>query len=100
VRRGVREIELTAKEYDLLLFLTRNAGRVVTRAELMTSVWDDPGHAYSNVIDVYASRLRKKLDEDEESPMLSTLRGVGYMIDAPGGPGRGIHGPGGGPDRE
>jgi len=85
VRRGEREIELTAKEYDLLLFLARNAGRVVSRAELMNSVWDDPGHAYSNVIDVYASRLRKKLDEDEESPLLSTLRGVGYMIDAPEG---------------
>lgn len=100
VRRGEREIELTAKEYDLLLFLARNAGRVVSRAELLAGVWDDPGHAHSNVIDVYASRLRKKLDQDRDLPLLNTLRGVGYMIDAPGGPTPAVGGGGADSDSE
>lgn len=98
VRRGDRTIELTAKEYDLLLFLARNAGRVVSRNELMATLWDDPEHAYSNVIDVYASRLRKKLDEEGDPTLLSTFRGVGYMIEAPEAGARGGHEPGGPPD--
>lgn len=81
VRRGDRNIDLTAKEFDFLVCLARNAGRVVTRAELMAEVWDDPGQAHSNVIDVYASRLRRKIDGGEPEALVATLRGVGYMID-------------------
>ncbi len=83
VHRGSRAIELTAREFDFLLCLTRNAGRVVSRTELLTDVWNDAGHTHSNVIDVYASRLRRKIDEGESIALVTTLRGVGYMIDLP-----------------
>jgi DNA-binding response OmpR family regulator len=83
VQRGDREIPLTAKEYEFLLHIARNAGRVVSRAELMAHVWDDARHTYSNIIDVYASRLRRKIDEGERVPFFTTLRGVGYMLAAP-----------------
>ena len=89
VRRGDREIALTAKEFALLLYLARNAGRVVTKSELVTRVWDDnPTH--SNVIDVYASRLRRKIDDGEPVPLFTTLRGSGYILEAanPAGPER------------
>ena len=81
--RGAREIPLTAKEFAFLHHLARNAGRVVSRAELMTHVWDDSKGSYSNIIDVYASRLRRKIDEGERDPMFVTQRGAGYMLDAP-----------------
>lgn len=82
-RRNGREIPLTAKEFALLLYLARNAGRVVSRAELLQHVWDDP-RSYSNIIDVYAGRLRRKIDEDERAPALfKTVRGMGFMLEAP-----------------
>lgn len=81
-RRAGRRIDLTAREFAFLLHLGRNAGRIVTRAELMDSVWDG-SQAQSNVIDVYASRLRKKIDEGEDVALFVTQRGVGYMLDAP-----------------
>lgn len=84
VRRGRREIPLTAKEYAFLLHLARNAGRIVSRSELMTHVWDDARNSYSNIIDVYASRLRRKLDEGERVALFTTHRGSGYMIEADG----------------
>jgi two-component system copper resistance phosphate regulon response regulator CusR len=83
VRRGERDIAVTAKEYAFLLYLARNAGRVVSRAELMSHVWDDSRQTYSNIIDVYASRLRRKIDEGEDIALFSTLRGAGYMLAAP-----------------
>jgi DNA-binding response OmpR family regulator len=86
VRRGDRAIPVTAKEYAFLLHLARNAGRVVSRAELMSHVWDDPRHSYSNIIDVYASRLRRKIDDGEHVALFTTLRGTGYMLDAPPAP--------------
>ena len=82
VYRNDRELSLTATEFAFLLHLARNAGRVVSRAELMEHVWDDARNTYSNIIDVYASRLRRKLDDGEEVPMLTTLRGTGFMLDA------------------
>ncbi len=82
-RRGDRAIPLTAKEFAFLHHLARNAGRVVSRAELMTHVWDDSKGSYTNVIDVYASRLRRKIDEGERVALFSTQRGAGYMLDAP-----------------
>jgi len=82
--RHGREISLTAKEFALLVYLARNAGRVVRRAELLQHVWDDPRNSYSNIIDVYAGRLRRKLDAfDEEVPLFKTIRGIGFMLDAP-----------------
>ena len=82
-RRGGRIIELTTKEYALLEHLVRNAGRIVTRAEITGHVWDDNHDAFSNLIDVYVSRLRRKVDGGEQTPLISTRRGVGYMISAP-----------------
>lgn len=84
VRRGTRLIALTGREYAFLLHLARNAGRVVSRAELMAHVWDDNRPTYTNVIDVYASRLRKKVDEGEAVPLFITHRGTGYMLDTAG----------------
>ncbi len=83
VRRGERDISLTAKEFALLVHLARHAGRVVSRADLMEHVWDDSRTTYSNIIDVYASRLRRKIDEGESVTMFTTLRGTGFMLQVP-----------------
>src|SRR5262249_21391351 len=83
VRRNRRALELTATEYEFLLHLARNAGRVVSRGELMAQVWEDRASNYSNILDVYASRLRRKLDEGERVSLFSTLRGSGFLLDAP-----------------
>jgi DNA-binding response OmpR family regulator len=83
VRRGSRDIALTAKEFGFLLHLARNAGRVVSRADLMAHVWDDTGNSYSNIIDVYASRLRRKIDDGEKVALFTTLRGTGFVLEAP-----------------
>ncbi|MEO8449849.1 MAG: response regulator transcription factor [Gemmatimonadota bacterium] len=83
VRRNKRDITLTAKEFALLAYLARNTGRVVSRAELMTHVWDDNRTTFSNIIDVYASRLRRKIDGGEEVALLTTRRGSGFMLEAP-----------------
>jgi len=84
VRRGARQIPLTTKEFTFLHHLARHAGRVVSRAELMEHVWEDKSNAYSNIIDVYASRLRRKLEEGDETPLVVTLRGTGFMLNVPG----------------
>jgi len=83
VRRGARDIALTTKEFAFLLHLARNAGRVVSKAELMAHVWDDSRESWSNIIDVYASRVRRKIDEGERVALLSTHRGAGYLLDVP-----------------
>ncbi len=80
VRRGARNITLTAREYRLLLYLARHAGRPVSRAELMAQVWDEARPSYTNVIDVYASRVRRKIDEGEAVALFHTQRGSGYML--------------------
>jgi two-component system copper resistance phosphate regulon response regulator CusR len=82
-RRGSREITLTTKEYALLEHLVRHAGRIVTRAEINAHVWDDNHDPFSNLIDVYVSRLRRKIDGGERIALISTRRGVGYMLSAP-----------------
>ncbi len=82
-RRGNREINLTAREFEFLSYLCSNAGRVVSRAELMEHVWHETRTSYSNIIDVYASRLRRKLDEGENVSLFTTMRGSGFLLDAP-----------------
>jgi len=81
VRRGERDIDLTAREFDFLVHLARDPGRVVTRDELMANVWGD-SRAHSNVIDVYASRVRHKIDGEGEAPLLVTHHGIGYALQA------------------
>jgi two-component system, OmpR family, response regulator len=80
VRRGSRAIELKPREYLLLEYLARNAGRVVTRTMLLEAVWDyhfDPG---TNVVDVHMSRLRRQLELGGEATLLHTVRGAGYRL--------------------
>src|SRR5262245_8231173 len=82
-RRG-RAIELLPKEFQLLAYLVRHAGRVVTRAMLLQDVWDLHFDPTSNVIDVYVGRLRRKVDADGAYPLIHTVRGVGFCLRAPG----------------
>ncbi len=84
-RRGKKEIPLSNREFAFLSYLARHAGRIVSRNELMSHVWDDTRDSYSNIIDVYASRLRRKIDEGRPVPLFSTHRGAGYMLAAPEG---------------
>ncbi len=82
-KRGSRSIPLTAKEYALLEFLARNAGRVVGRSEIAEHVWDESFDPFSNLIEVYVNRLRRKIDEGAAKPLLQTRRGSGYVLAAP-----------------
>ena len=82
-RRGKRDIALTERELAFLVYLMRRQGEVVSRAELLEHVWEDERASYSNIIDVYASRLRRKIDDGEQVTLFRTLRGAGYMLEAP-----------------
>jgi len=79
-KRAGRAIPLTHKEYALLEFLVRNVGRVVGRAEIAEHVWDDQFDPFSNLIEVYVNRLRRKIDGPKEIPLLHTRRGAGYLL--------------------
>ena len=79
-KRAGRQITLTAKEYALLEYLARNAGRVVGRAEIAEHVWDETFDPFSNLIEVYINRVRRKVDADSPRPLLQTRRGVGYVL--------------------
>ena len=83
VRRGEREITLTAKEFAFLSYLARHAERVVSRTELLTHVWDEAKPSLSNIIDVCASRVRRKIDDGEAVALFTTLRGSGFLLAAP-----------------
>jgi heavy metal response regulator len=80
VRRGGREIDLTAKEYALLEYLIRQVNRVVTRTMISEHVWDYHFDPMTNVIDVYVNHLRNKIDVDSSQKLIHTIRGVGYML--------------------
>jgi two-component system, OmpR family, copper resistance phosphate regulon response regulator CusR len=80
VTRGGRHIALTTKEYALVEFLARNAGRVVGRAAIAQHVWDETFDPFSNLIEVYVNRLRRKIDADSKVPLLHTRRGAGYLF--------------------
>jgi DNA-binding response OmpR family regulator len=80
VRRGGRQIELTAKEYALLEYLARRAGEVVSRAEIAEHVWEENFDPFSNLIEVYVQRLRRKIDEGHTPKLLRTRRGEGYVL--------------------
>ncbi|MBV1704698.1 MAG: response regulator transcription factor [Hyphomicrobiales bacterium] len=80
VTRGGEEVGLQPREFRLLEFLMRNAGKVVTRTMLLENVWDYHFDPQTNVIDVHVSRLRAKIDKGFDAPLLHTIRGVGYMV--------------------
>lgn len=88
-RRAGRSLDLTTKEYALLEFLALNAGRVVGRAEIAEHVWDESYDPFTNLIEVYINRLRRKVDGDPAVPLIHTRRGAGYILMEPGAPGRG-----------
>lgn len=85
VTRAGQPIELTSKEYALLEYMARNAGTVVTRNQLSEHVWDMNFEPSSNVVDVYVGYLRSKIDRGFDTAMIRTVRGHGYMLEAPGG---------------
>lgn len=82
VRRGSREISLTQKEYALLEYLARHAGRPVTREQISQQVWKQDFDPTTNIVDVYINYLRKKVDVEGEPSVVQTVRGVGYMLRA------------------
>jgi DNA-binding response OmpR family regulator len=84
-RVGAKDLLLTAKEYSLLEYLVRRAGDVVSRADIAEHVWDENYDPFSNVVDVYIQRLRRKLEMVGEQSLIRTRRGEGYQlaVDAP-----------------
>jgi two-component system OmpR family response regulator len=80
VTRAGRRIELTTKEFQLLEFLARRQGQVVTRTMLLEGVWDLHFDPQTNVIDVHMSRLRTAIDRDFPKPLIHTIRGAGYVL--------------------
>jgi DNA-binding response OmpR family regulator len=80
VVRDARPIELTAKEFDLLAYLMRNAGRVLSKDQITDHVWGYDAQATSNVVEIYVHYLRDKIDRGFARPLIRTVRGVGYTI--------------------
>jgi DNA-binding winged helix-turn-helix (wHTH) protein len=83
VARGQRSINLLPREFRLLEYLMRHHGQLVTRAMLFTDVWNYNFVPQSNLVDVHMGRLRRKIDESAESPMIYSFRGQGFMLRAP-----------------
>ncbi len=80
VTRGGRKIELTAKEFALLLFFIRSKGRMITRSEIAEKVWDINFNTGTNIVDVYVNFLRKKIDKDFPKKLIHTQIGMGYIL--------------------
>jgi len=85
VRRGENEIRLTAKEFSVLEYLARRAGEVVAKTEILEHVWDFSFDNDSNVVEVYVSALRRKIDAPFGRSSIVTVRGVGYRLATDGG---------------
>ena len=80
VKRAEKSIELSPKEYAVLLYLIRNQNIVVTREQIEANIWDIGRDGSSNLVDVYIRYLRKKIDDGFEFKMIRTIRGVGYVL--------------------
>ena len=78
--RGERELRLTPREFDLLVYFLRNPNFVLTRAQIMQRVWGDDFWGDSNVLEVFVANLRKMLEADGEARVVQTVRGVGYVL--------------------
>lgn len=83
VQRGGHPIELTSREYALLEYFMRNPNRLITREMAENHIWSYDFQAYSNVVDVYIRRLRRKIDDPFETKLFETVRGSGYRLRAP-----------------
>ncbi|TAM45763.1 MAG: response regulator transcription factor [Acidobacteria bacterium] len=79
-RRGARTLALSQREFTLLEYLCRNAGRVVTRTMILDHVWQMRFDPATNVVDVHIHRLREKVDHEAEPKLIHTIRGVGYVL--------------------
>lgn len=84
VRRGQRQVSLTAREYQVLAYLMRNHGRVLTRTLIEDQVWGTTDRGLSNTVDVHIRRLRAKLDTPGQPSIIETVRGAGYRLVGPG----------------
>lgn len=82
-RRG-QQIELVPREFQVLEYLARNEGQIVPRAMLLQHVWDLHYDPNTNIIDVYVGRVRRKVDGQQDYPLIHTIRGVGFCLRAPG----------------
>ncbi len=82
VKRNNRQLKMTAKEYALIEYLAHRAGEVVGRADIAEHVWDESFDPFSNLIEVYVQRLRRKIDEGQTLKLLRTRRGEGYVLTA------------------
>lgn len=80
VSRANRRLDLTRREFSMIEYLGRNAGRVLTRTMILEHVWDLHQDPLTNVVDVHVNRLRRKIDHGFDRPLLHTIRGVGYVL--------------------
>lgn len=78
--RGKQDLSLTAKEFEILEYLLRNTGSVLSRQQIQDHVWDFSYEGASNMIDVYINSLRRKLDNTSSAKLIHTIRGVGYVL--------------------
>jgi len=81
VARGDREIALTVKEFNLLVYLMEHAGTVVSRARLLSNIWGHDADSGTKLVDVYIRYLRLKIDQEGEQPLIKNVRGFGYVLD-------------------
>ncbi len=82
VKRADQQIELRRKEYDLLEYLLRNAGKILTRDMILDHVWDDSYDCLGNTVDVHIKYLRDSIDEQFDKKLIKTVHGLGYKIEA------------------
>jgi len=83
VTRGGDNVELAPKEFSILEYLMRNRGRPLSRTMIVEHVWDMDYDGLTNIVDVYIRHLRSKIDDKWPAKMIQTVRGIGYMLDAP-----------------
>ncbi len=83
VLRGTEGIELAPKEFGILEYMMRNKGRPLSRTMIVEHVWDMDYDGLTNIVDVYIRHLRSKIDDRYQLKLIQTVRGIGYMIDAP-----------------
>ena len=83
VHRGHRKLELLPREFKLLEHMMRHEGQVLTRAMLLERVWNYRFARHTNLVDVHIGRLRRKLDGPGDTPMILSVRGVGFILNAP-----------------
>jgi len=80
--RGVNEIALTTREFDVLEFMMRRAGRLLSKTDILNGVWDADFDGDPNIVEAYVHRLRRKLDVQSELPAITTVRGAGYRFES------------------